>query len=488
VTQAVAEEVAREDASDARLRERIEMLEQRLRKRDEHRRALLHILTDSHQSNLKLEQSRKAMIHIMGDLQKTTDDVTRREKELREKQAQLVQAGKLATLGELTTGVAHELNNPLNNIALFIGNVLDALDLGVATPDLTKKQLNNALLQVAKATEIISHLRTFGRAAPASRESVRVNEIVERALSLMDQQLRGRQIQVKLDLSAADPRVMANAIQLEQVFINLFANARDALTDAKTRRIDVRSAVVRDTGGADIQRHGRGNPRRARAAHLRPVLHDQGRWRGHGAGAVDHIRHREGPPGHDLGPQAPAGRGRDVPHSAAARGCVGHGRRGGMIMNTSKVLIVDDDPGLLEALPGCAAAAHERGEHRHLRLGDVRARLHRAHRLRRDHQRHQDARHGRAGAARRGAHAPPGDADLLITGHGEHDLAVQALRGGRMTSSRSRSTAIISSPRCAARSARASSAGRSRSTRRPWLNCGWPGRSSSGCSRRMRQA
>ena len=128
------------------------------------RRALLHILTDSHQSNLKLETSRKAMIHIMGDLQKTTDDVTRREKELREKQAQLVQAGKLATLGELTTGVAHELNNPLNNIALFIGNVLDALDLGVATPDLTKKQLNNALLQVSKATEIISHLRTFGRA------------------------------------------------------------------------------------------------------------------------------------------------------------------------------------------------------------------------------------------------------------------------------------------------------------------------------------
>jgi len=260
VTQAVAEEVAREDASDARLRERIEMLEQRLRKRDEHRRALLHILTDSHQSNLKLEQSRKAMIHIMGDLQKTTDDVTRREKELREKQAQLVQAGKLATLGELTTGVAHELNNPLNNIALFIGNVLDALDLGVATPDLTKKQLNNALLQVAKATEIISHLRTFGRAAPASRESVRVNEIVERALSLMDQQLRGRQIQVKLDLSAADPRVMANAIQLEQVFINLFANARDALTDAKTRRIDVRSAVVRDTVELTFSDTGEGIP------------------------------------------------------------------------------------------------------------------------------------------------------------------------------------------------------------------------------------
>jgi len=250
VTQATAaatEEIDRgESAACARLRERIEMLEQRLRKRDEHRRALLHILTDSHQSNLKLEQSRKAMIHIMGDLQKTTDEITRREKELREKQAQLVQAGKLATLGELTTGVAHELNNPLNNIALFIGNVIDAIELGVAQPELMTKQLNNALRQVSKATEIISHLRTFGRAAPASREVVGVNEIVERALSLMDQQLRGRQIQVKLDFSPDNPPVVANAIQLEQVFINLFANARDALKEAKVKRIEVRSAILRD--------------------------------------------------------------------------------------------------------------------------------------------------------------------------------------------------------------------------------------------------
>src|SRR5437764_10560580 len=97
---------------------------------DNSRRALLHILQDSHQSNLRLENSRKAMIHIMRDLKETTEEVQHREQELREKQEQLVQAGKLATLGELTTGVAHELNNPLNNIGLFIGNVLDQLRLG----------------------------------------------------------------------------------------------------------------------------------------------------------------------------------------------------------------------------------------------------------------------------------------------------------------------------------------------------------------------
>src|SRR5207237_9286877 len=99
---------------------------------DNSRRALLHILQDAHQSNLRLGDGRKAMIHIMGDLKETSAQVLRREQELRDKQEQLVQAAKLATLGELTTGVAHELNNPLNNIGLFVGNAVDLIELAVA--------------------------------------------------------------------------------------------------------------------------------------------------------------------------------------------------------------------------------------------------------------------------------------------------------------------------------------------------------------------
>src|SRR6478609_1969317 len=132
---------------------------------DNSRRALLHILQDVHFSNERLERSRKAMIHIMGSLRETTEEVQRREQELREKQEQLVQAGKLATLGELTTGVAHELNNPLNNIGLFIGNVIDLIELGKGDPQRILRELHSAMQQVHKATEIISHLRTFGRAA-----------------------------------------------------------------------------------------------------------------------------------------------------------------------------------------------------------------------------------------------------------------------------------------------------------------------------------
>src|SRR5437870_64032 len=126
---------------------------------DNSRRALLHILQDFHESNLRLERSRKAMIHIMGDLRETTAELARREQELRDKQEQLVQAGKLATLGELTTGVAHELNNPLNNIGLFVGNVIDEIELGRLDTDRVLHDLNKAMEQVYKASQIISHLR-----------------------------------------------------------------------------------------------------------------------------------------------------------------------------------------------------------------------------------------------------------------------------------------------------------------------------------------
>jgi len=205
---------------------------------DGSRRALIHILQDSHESNLRLERSRKAMIHIMDDLRETTHEMERREHELREKQEQLVQAGKLATLGELTTGVAHELNNPLNNIGLFITNAIDRIELGAVEEDEIRNDLTEALDQVRKATEIITHLRTFGRAATVMFEPVLLDEVIERSLSLTQEQLRLRQIEVVLDIYPGVV-VEGNPIQLEQVFINLLTNSRDALTDAPERTIRI---------------------------------------------------------------------------------------------------------------------------------------------------------------------------------------------------------------------------------------------------------
>jgi C4-dicarboxylate-specific signal transduction histidine kinase len=240
-----------------RLRAYISSLETRL---DNSRRAFMHILNDAHGTNVRLGQSRKAMIHIMGDLRQTTDDMREREQELREKQEQLVQAAKLSTLGELTTGVAHELNNPLNNIALYIGNVLDMLEAGEPDSEVIRGNLASAMQQVSKATEIISHLRTFGRAAPLTRSHVSVNQVIESSVALLKEQLRLRQVSLVLDLSEEDPSVLGNSIQLEQVFMNLLTNARDAVLDSQTKRVRVTSHVAERVVRVVVEDSGLGVP------------------------------------------------------------------------------------------------------------------------------------------------------------------------------------------------------------------------------------
>ena len=240
----------------ASLRARVEELEARLRKRDAQRRALLHILSDLHDLNKRLSDQRKATIHIMGDLHEATAEIARREQELREKQEQLVQAAKLATLGELTTGIAHDLNNPLNNIGLFVGNAIDLVELGVLDKERLLHELHQTMQQVRKAAEIISHLRMFGRAAPVTRVPVLINDVISQSLSLIWEQLRIRHIAVDLQLCPENPIVIGNAIQLEQVFINLLTNARDAVVNALRKEIMISSVVhpdrvelvFRDTG------------------------------------------------------------------------------------------------------------------------------------------------------------------------------------------------------------------------------------------------
>ena len=248
------------DGDPVALEEEVHQLRLRVRQAEERRRALIHIMGDLNESNRRLGNQRKAMIHIMGDLRETTQEMKRREHELRDKQEQLVQAGKLATLGELTTGVAHELNNPLNNIGLYIGNVIDRVHLGKLDSEQVLDDLEKAMAQVQKATEIISHLRTFGRASTVTFERVDVDDVIERSLSLMHEQLRLRAIEVDLDLSPDELVVVGNPIQLEQVFINLLTNARDALDEVPERKIRISSRLEGDQIQISLADSGGGIP------------------------------------------------------------------------------------------------------------------------------------------------------------------------------------------------------------------------------------
>ncbi|TMG01345.1 MAG: GHKL domain-containing protein [Chloroflexi bacterium] len=243
------------------LKQRIEELEAHVRFGEQRRRAMLHIMMDLTETNRRLSDQRRAMIHIMGDLRDTTEEIRRREQELRDKQEQLVQTAKLATIGELTTGVAHELNDPLNNIGLYIGNVLDLMVLETWDSERIERDLGRAKQQVAKATEIINHLRTFGRAAPRQREPVEINGVIESSVSLFSEQFRLREVELVLELAAENPSVLGNPIQLEQVLLNLLNNARDAVAGSDEKRIRVSSRVGQGWVRVMVQDSGPGVPK-----------------------------------------------------------------------------------------------------------------------------------------------------------------------------------------------------------------------------------
>ena len=162
-------------------------------------------------------------------LRQAEEKSKRADEELRKTQYQLMQADKLTAIGELAAGVAHELNQPLMVIRttaqlmarkqhiepLNTGALLESLNI---IEDNTKRMMN-----------IINHLRTFSRQAEGVLEPVNVNTVIESSFMMIGEQLRVRSIEVVLELSNDLPKVLVNANQLGQVFLNLLTNARDAL-------------------------------------------------------------------------------------------------------------------------------------------------------------------------------------------------------------------------------------------------------------------
>ena len=123
---------------------------------------------------------------------------------------------------------------------------MDQVELNQLDSERLGHNLRSAMQQVHKAAEIISHLRTFGRVAPVSHESVAINDVIRSAVSLMQEQLRLREIALELELSSDNPIVSGSPIQLEQVFLNLLTNARDALSDSARKVILIRTAIDQD--------------------------------------------------------------------------------------------------------------------------------------------------------------------------------------------------------------------------------------------------
>ncbi len=152
-------------------------------------------------------------------------------------EAQLIQAGKMATLGEMSAGVAHELNQPLNAIRIGCEFLMKKIRRGEPIPpDVLKKVTRQMVDQVERAAGIINHLREFGRKSDAfEMEPIDINRPIRDVFTVLGQQLRLRQIRVELDLQPDLPPILGVANRLEQVFLNLVMNARDAMEEKREK-------------------------------------------------------------------------------------------------------------------------------------------------------------------------------------------------------------------------------------------------------------
>ena len=143
---------------------------------------------------------------------------------------QLIQASKMATLGEMATSIAHELNQPLSVIktaSSFIKRKVTKKEpMGEEILKTMAEEMDN---HVDRAEKIINHMREFGRKSEVAKEKVQVNEILRRALDFFKQQLKLREIEVVEKFEEHLPLILADSNRLEQVFINLLINARDAI-------------------------------------------------------------------------------------------------------------------------------------------------------------------------------------------------------------------------------------------------------------------
>jgi len=156
----------------------------------------------------------------------TTSDITKRL----ETEQQLIQAGKMATLGEMASGIAHELNQPLSVIKTASSFIIKKLTKNEhIEAEILLTMLSKTDSNVDRATRIINHMRQFARKSDMELERVKLNDILKNAFEIFSQQLKLREIEVIWNMEENLPFIKADPSRLEQVFINLLLNARDAI-------------------------------------------------------------------------------------------------------------------------------------------------------------------------------------------------------------------------------------------------------------------
>lgn len=171
---------------------------------------------------MELKRSRDA---IEGWTQTLEQRVEERTRELQQLQNQLVRAGKMAALGELAAGVAHEINNPLTGVLTFSSLILKKLDENHPW----KRDIENIVQQTTRCRNIVKALLDFARQRKPDMRESDIHLLMDRTLTLVVNQARFRNIKIVKEFETGIPMLSIDGDQIQQVFMNIIINAADAM-------------------------------------------------------------------------------------------------------------------------------------------------------------------------------------------------------------------------------------------------------------------
>jgi two-component system NtrC family sensor kinase len=175
-----------------------------------------------------------AFVGIFVDLK----DRLEMERQLRQTQEQLLQSEKLAAMGRLTSQIAHELNNPLYGIM----NTLELMKTEIPPENRRRKLLEMALSEINRLADMLRKMLTFSKPDQEKKQPVNINSLLDGIMMLHKKQLQEHDIKLKEKLAEDLAPVYASANQLRQVFLNLIANARDAMPQGGELIVETQSS------------------------------------------------------------------------------------------------------------------------------------------------------------------------------------------------------------------------------------------------------
>ncbi len=185
---------------------------------------------------------------IIAQVEDLTAEMQAKEAE-RIHQDRLTHVARLSTLGEMTAGIAHEINQPLTAIAMYARSSVRMLEAGTPKPERLQEALEKLSAQSLRAGAVIDRVQRLVRKQESKFETVRVNDLISDILRLAESDARVNDTQISLDLAADLPTVDADPIQIQQVLLNLIRNGIDAMREIGCRhgnRVEISTRAVDD--------------------------------------------------------------------------------------------------------------------------------------------------------------------------------------------------------------------------------------------------